>query len=450
MFVATPPPLGELVQEFPAATILAELVTLTPGRPERAAGEYLHWNKLQHLEHPRGFNAKEWWLRVKLRRVADMRPFALTGPDEVEFTYNLTDRILEQLHHIDRRLADGAAANRLIASEREAGRRFLVNARMEEAIRSSQLEGATTSQVVARELLISGREPQDLGERMVANNYRALRFMREEMGGRLTPQSVLELHRIVSDGTLRNPAAGGRLQQPGEERVAVFYRDDEEQPIHRPPPAEMLPERLQLLCDFANEREDNGRFVPPVVRAILVHFWLAYDHPFEDGNGRTARILFFWMMRAQGYWLAEYLPISRLLRVAPAQYTRAFLETETDNGDTTYFLLNQLGVIERAIEDFDLYVQSKKDELRDTKRLLDDVDDLNGRQIVLLTHAVKHRDHSYTFGGHAHSHRVTHETARSDLRGLAERGFLTQRRRGRTYVFEPAPNLAELLKESGQ
>lgn len=60
-----------------------------------------------------------------------------------------------------------------------------------------------------------------------------------------------------------------------------------------------------------------------MLRAILLHFWLAYDHPFEDGNGRTARSLFYWYMRTQGYWLVEYLLISNILRKAPAQYTRA-------------------------------------------------------------------------------------------------------------------------------
>ncbi len=449
MYVAEPPPIGELVHEFPMETVLGELISLTPGRPEREAGEYLHWDKLRHLAHPRGFSDREWWLRVKLGRIADMRLFPLTGPDGLEFTYCLPDRILKHLHHIDQRLAGEVAMDQVITSERAAGRRFLVNSRMEEAIRSSQLEGAATSRQDAQEMLRSGREPRSRGERMVANNYRALQFMREEIGERLSPEAILELHRILTEGTLKDPATAGRLQHPGEPRVAVFYRDEDEQPIHKPPAAEELPERMQMLCDFANEGENGEHFVPPVVRAILVHFWLAYDHPFEDGNGRTARILFFWMMRTRGYWLAEYLPISRLLRVAPAQYTRAFLETETDDGDTTYFLLHQLRVIEQAIEDLDLYLQRKTEELHDVRRMLDDVEGLNGRQIVLLTHAVKHPDHTYTFGGHARSHRVTHETARADLGGLADRGLLLRNRRGRSYVFEPAPNLRERLKESG-
>src|SRR5262249_33047619 len=192
-----------------------------------------------------------------------------------------------------------------------------------------------------------------------------------------------------------------------------------------PPPAEQVPERMRALCDFANEGEEGERFVHPVVRAILLHFWLAYDHPFVDGNGRTARILFFWLMRQRGYWLAEYLPISRLLRKAPARYVRAFMETETDEGDTTYFLIHQLGVIERAIEDLHLYLQRKMAETRDVELLLRGDGDLNGRQLALLTDAIRRPDAIYTFDSHATSHRVSHETARSDLRLLTERGLLS-------------------------
>lgn len=335
----------------------------------------------------------------------------------------------------------------VVTSEREAGQRFLVNSLMEEAIRSSQLEGATTSRVIAKELLRSGREPKDRSERMIANNYRALQFMREEMGETLSPESILELHRILTEGTLDDPSAAGRLQQPGEKRVAVFDRDDGE-PIHRPPPAEQLPERMRLLCEFANEGEEGEQFVYPVVRAILLHFWLAYDHPFEDGNGRTARILFFWLMQRRGYWLAEYLPISRLIRKAPAQYARAFMETETDGGDTTYFLIHQLKVIERSLEDLHLYLQRKISEVRKVELLLHGDDELNGRQLALLTDAVRHPDGLYSFDSHSTSHRVSRETARSDLKQLVDRGLLVQRRRSRMYVFEPAPDIEERLKES--
>lgn len=410
---------------------------------------YLHWDKLRHLSPPDELTSEEWWLKIKFSRTSDLRPLPLADPEGRPFGYTLPDMVLQHLHHIDQRCSGEVAMDEVVTSERQAGRRFLVNSLMEEAIRSSQLEGATTSRVVAKELLRSGREPRDRSERMIANNYRALQFMRDEMGQTLTPESILQLHRILTEGTLDDPSAAGRLQRPGEERVAVYDRDGE-RPIHRPPPAEQLPERIDLLCRFANEGEDGGRFVHPVLRAILLHFWLAYDHPFEDGNGRTARILFFWLMSTRGYWLAEYLPISRRIRSAPAKYARAFMETETDGGDTTYFLIHQLKVIEGAIEDLHAYLGRKIAEMRDVESLLQDDEGLNGRQLALLTDAIRHPDSTYTFDSHAAGHRVSHETARNDLRRLERRGLIVRRGRGgRRHRFEPAPDLPQRLKESG-
>ena len=444
MHVERAPTVAELFSRLDDAAII-EAVSHGPDR--RAADRYLHWDKLRHLDPPPGLTSEQWWLQVKTAREGELRPLPLRDSGGHPFHYGLLDRMLRSLHQIDQRCAGEVGMDEIVTSEPRAGRRFLVNSLMEEAIRSSQLEGATTSRVVAKELLRSGRRPKDRSERMIVNNYRALRFMREEMGTALSPEAVLELHRIVTEGTLDDPSAAGRLQQPGEPRVAVFDRD-EGKPVHVPPPAEQLPARLRQLCDFANQGDAAEPFVHPVLRAILLHFWLAYDHPFEDGNGRTARILFFWLMRTRGYWLAEYLPISRLIRDAPAQYGRAFMETETDGGDTTYFLIHQLDLIERAIGDLHEYLRRKTAEVKGIVGLLQGADFLNGRQLALLTDAVRDLNATYSFESHAASHRVSHETARSDLRGLVDRGLLVQRRVGRKHLFHPAPDLPTRLKES--
>jgi Fic family protein len=410
--------------------------------------DYVHWDKLRQLEPPGDLSREEWWLLIKWGRQNVQRAIPLTDPAGNHFVYGVPDLVARRLHYVDQRCAGEIAMSEVVTADAHARAHYLVNSLMEEAIRSSQLEGATTTRRVAKELLQTGREPKDRSERMILNNYRALQYMRDEMPTELTPGTVIELQRILTEGTLDNPDAAGRLQRPGEERIAVVDRVDGTV-IHAPPPAEQLPVRLRSLCDFANEGESPDRFIHPVLRAILLHFWLAYDHPFEDGNGRTARALFYWYMRTHGYWLVEYLSISRILRQAPAKYTRAFVLTETDERDVTYFIVYQLDVIQRAVEQLHDSLRQKIKDVRDVEALLKGSDQFNHRQFALLANALRVPDAIYTFKTHAASHGVTHETARSDLLPLVEMGFLEQRRQGRRYTFTPPADLAERLKASG-
>lgn len=227
-----------------------------------------------------------------------------------------------------------------------------------------------------------------------------------------------------------------------------MVQDQEGQLLHRPPDAHELEARLQALCDFANGSHDT-EFLHPVIRAIVLHFWLAYDHPFVDGNGRTARALFYWSMAAQGYWLCEYISISRVLMKSPTQYYRAFLYSEHDDNDATYFILNQLKVVQQAIEDLHAYLSDKSGEMARTEalfgRTLQERFNANARQLALLNHALKHPQFAYTIGAHQRSHGVSYETARVDLLSLADAKLLELRKRGRQFVFISPVNLKTRL-----
>jgi Fic family protein len=444
VYVATPPDTVDLWARVGGERVVGPVFTAqTEGRLD--AG-YLHWDRLRHLNPPFELSREEWWLAVKLSRRALLRELPLRDSHGRPFTYATPDGVLRLLHHVDQRCSGEIAMAEVVASDEQARHHYLVNSLMEEAIRSSQLEGATTSRRIAKELLRTGRKPKDRSERMILNNYRALEFMREEVGDRLTPALVLELHRILTEGTLDDPTAAGRLQSVEDERISVVDAQDGSV-LHTPPPAEQLPERLQALCDFANQGDDESEtFIHPVVRAILLHFWLAYDHPFEDGNGRTARTLFYWYMRARGYWLVEYLSISRILRRAPSQYSKAFLFTETDERDTTYFLLHQLRVIERAVRELHVYLARKAGEVRDLERRLEGHADFNHRQLAVLSDAIRNPTSVYTYQSHASENRVTHETARNDLHALWDRGLLQRRKVGRRHAFVAAPDIAQALE----
>lgn len=439
MYVATPPSVDEILAGLEPDRVMKAVARFSRAA-ENASADYVHWDKLRHLQPPADLTHEEWWLWVKLGRRPLLRNLPLSDAEGARFSYSLPDEALRLLRYTDQRCAGEIVMAEVVTVDEQARQHYLVNSLMEEAIRSSQLEGATTSRAVAKELIRSGRPPRNRSERMIVNHYRALLFMRSDMQGDLTPDQVLALQSILTVDTLDNPDAASRLQLVDEERVAVYDRVDGSL-IHRPPPADQLPDRLNQMCEFANQSEDAAPFIHPVVRSILLHFWLAYDHPFEDGNGRTARTLFYWSMRRHGYWLTEYLSISRILRKAPAQYSRAFTYTETDERDTTYFILYQLAVIKRAVEELHRYLRRKVREVREVEQLLRDTGDMNHRQLSLMSDAIRNPSREYTYRSHASSHRVTHETARNDLHELARRKLLKRAKSGRRHVFTVSPNL---------
>jgi Fic family protein len=362
------------------------------------------------------------------------------------FVVGLPDRAQELLHRID--MALGSRSDVVpLAGHDHFRDRYIISSLMEEAITSSQLEGASTTRVLAQDMLRSGRRPADKSERMIYNNYAGMRWIREQGARALTPDMVRTLHRILSAGTLSSPEMEGRMQQASDIRVHVVDNIDGSI-LHAPPDASELPARLHAMCEFANQGLSDQRYLHPVVRAIILHFWLAYDHPFEDGNGRTARALFYWGMLNQKYWLAEFLTISNLIYAAPGKYRRAFLHTETDDNDLTYFVLHQLEIIDRAIDNLRGYIQRKTQQHRELDRMLRDGSALNHRQRALLTHALRNPKHVYDIESHRRSHDVAYATARADLLQLAKLGLLQQRKNGRTLRFQARLDLEQRLSQT--
>jgi len=287
-------------------------------------------------------------------------------------------------------------------------------------------------------MLAEGRAPRDRSERMILNNYITMRRITELKGEPLTPEMVLNVHRLVSENALDVADGAGRMRRP-DERIDVA--DTHGQVLHDPPPAEELPRRLEVMCNFANGKIPDY-FIHPVIRGIILHFWLAYDHPFVDGKGRTACALFYWQMLHAGYWFFGFVSISQILRKAPVQYGTAFLQTETDDNDLTYFVLHEAEVIRKALKELHDYVERKSRETRICMRLPGGFAELNQRQQALLTHAVRHAGFISKIAGHMSRHGIVYDSARLDLSKL---GLLEQRKTGRALGFVAPPVLEKRL-----
>jgi Fic family protein len=409
-------------------------------------GRYLHWDELRFRKPPEGLTREDWWLGLKMRRQTAYRAIPLKDTRGQKFHFTVPDLVTDLLHQIDRGGGTFVEIPEQVTNAEQRDR-YVVRSLMEEAITSSQLEGAATTREVAKKMLTEGRKPRDRSERMIVNNYVTMRHILELKDKPLTSEVIFQIHREISEGTLDKSGAAGRFRRPDED---IKVMDEIEGTVfHIPPPANELPERLEVMCDFANAKTPDF-FVHPVIRGILLHFWLAYDHPFVDGNGRTARALFYWQMLHSGYWLFEYISISQFLRKAPVQYGTAFLHTETDEGDVTYFIIHQAEVIRRALIDLHNYVARKSAETRACLNALQQHPELNHRQQALIAHAVRHPGYAYQIAGHGARHAVTYATARADLLALAKLKFLEHRKVGRAFVFIAPRDLESRLRAKGK
>lgn len=442
----SPPPIAELVREV-FADDQDRFQQLSEAKIHQLPkGKYPHWNELRYRKPPKDFTLGEWWFSKKLARMGTSRQLPFKDKNGRPFSYSMPDSILRMSSEVDRD-ASGQVSMPYLVTHANTRDTYLVNSLIEEAITSSQLEGASTTRKVAKEMLRKGRSPHTKSEQMIHNNYRAMQFIREVSDQNLNSDVILELQRIVTDSTLEDPSGAGRWRRPEEDIKVVDPRDNTE--LHVPPDANEIPERIELLCAFANGKEGET-YIHPIWRAILLHMMLGYDHPFVDGNGRTARALFYWSMSRQGYWLTEFVTISKILRTSPARYARSFLYVTTDDNDTTYFIHYQLRVLLRAIKALQEYLQKKMSEIRETEHLLQGSNVLSGilnpRQLALINHALKNPDTSYEIEAHRKAHSVTYETARTDLLTLSNVGLLTKRKRGRAYVFWAPADFRECLE----
>jgi Fic family protein len=440
-----PPPFLESLRRLLDAPHGAERLEALTRLGPAPGGRYRHWDTFRHAPPLADFSPEEQWAAVKVARRALYRELPLKDPDGGPFRYALPAPALEMLHQIDRNAGGNIQGSEQVTNPATRDT-YLFKSVVEEAITSSQLEGASTTRRVAKAMIQEGRPPRDRSERMILNNYQGLLYVRRFIAEPLTPGIVRELQRLLTRDALDEPDAAGRFRRADEE--IVIEDDTTGARLHTPPPAHELEERMQAMCDFANGK-GTDEFIPPAVRAIVLHFWLAYDHPFVDGNGRTARALFYWLMARQGYWLCEYVSISRILKKARGKYARSYLYTETDDNDLTYFILYQMRVLLRAIEELHDYLARKAAEMHEAEALVRQASvvggDLNQRQVALINHALREPHARYTVESHRVSHGISYETSRSDLLKLVRQGLLSQRKVGKAHTFLPVAELRERL-----
>jgi len=376
--------------------------------------EYLYWDKAKYLGDKS--ESANLWKSIKMIRQLGFKKLNISLKFKLNLNYGINDFLQQKLHYLDFNFGAGIQKEQLLSDIDK--HRYLTNSLMEESIFSSMIEGATTTRIKAKEMLRKEKKPADKSEQMILNNYKTIQYISENKNEEITKERLFEIHKLVTENTLES------------ENVGVFRNSDDVKVmnqitgeiVHNPPPFSELESLMDSFCLFFNENPKEN-FIHPIVKASILHFLIGYIHPFVDGNGRTARALFYWHLLKNGYWLTEYLSISRVILKSKTQYEKAYLYTEMDEMDVSYFIHYQVKVLIQAFEDLKEYISNKKKEENKFSKYLK-IPNLNERQAQILFWIEENPNRFFTVKEIQNIFSITNQTARTDIEDLVTLDYL--------------------------
>ena len=376
---------------------------------------YEYWDKVKYKKLPEGFTPQMLWTNVKASR---LRSTILVW-EKYGINLCITSQMQRLCHEFDMKFGSFWEAEDDTQSAEK--RYYLSSSLMEEAIYSSKMEGASTTRIVAKDMLRKKKSPQNKSQQMIANNYNTIQYIVEHKDEPLTEETLLHIHRLMTEKTMDNPEDTGRFRTNDKVVVADMAEGDI---IYTPPSFQEIPEFVESLCDFFNN--DNPRtFIHPIIRGIIVHFMLAFMHPFADGNGRTARALFYWYMLKEKYWLTEYMSISRVIAKSKPSYEKSFRYVENDGNDIGYFVAYNLRALDISFQQLTDYIQRKQREKKAATSFMI-AGNINYRQAMILQRLKEEPNTIMTVKDVQEQFSVSSMTARKDLSDLVRQGYLTE------------------------
>ncbi|MBT5021409.1 Fic family protein [Candidatus Woesearchaeota archaeon] len=389
--------------------------------------EYIHWDQLRYKKIPNNIKPEYIWIFLKLFRNSQSKIFNFA---KWKFKFMLTDESQRRLHILDKGTA-GNLETGLESMHTSGRKRYIISSLMEEAIASSQLEGAATTRKIAKDLLRKKKKPKNYSEKMIVNGFKTIQKIVKMQNVKITPQIIIELQKEITKDTLKDENDSGRFRDNDD--VVVGDPIELEKIYHKPPDYQKVPKLIEEFCDFAND--DDHQFIHPIIKGIILHFLIGYIHPFNDGNGRTARTIFYWYVLSRGYWLFEFMAVSRIILRSKKKYGLAYLYTETDNNDLTYFINYNLCAIEEALQDMEEHIAKKQKEQSEAMNLIKNKKDINLRQAEILKEFIKEPEKGFDISEIRGAYNIAYDTARNDLLHLEKLKYIEKITDQKKFVF---------------
>ena len=244
--------------------------------------------------------------------------------------YNLTDVMLSTAAEIS------AKAERLTLAKNLGARPMLRRNNRIRSIHSSLAIEANLLSIDEVRSVIDGKlvigPAKEIQE--VKNAYQAY-----EMLGQFDPYSLEDLKRLHGVMTYLTVQRSGVFRTHNE---GVFSGD---RCIFMAPPPEFVPEQMASL--FAWMRRSKG-IVHPLILSSVFHYEFVFIHPFEDGNGRMARL---WQTALLTDWnpIFQYLPLESRVHAFQSDYYDA-INTCHGAGNSDAFIVFMLDAVSRTLD----------------------------------------------------------------------------------------------------
>ena len=373
--------------------------------------DYSHWDRVRHRTKE-GLDPKIVWAFMKIMRKNNYKHLKIGN---IKMCYSLIDEFQKTIHNIDVKAPTSIlSTNGLNEKEKKI---YSVSSVMEESIASSQIEGAATTTPVAKKMLRENRRPKNGSEQMIVNNYNAMRLIKQLKNKDLTQELIFSVHREITKNTIEDPAYEGRYRDTDDIVVSDKYTGDV---FHEPMRSDEIHRTMECLCDFVNSEDV---FIHPLIKGIMIHYLIGYIHPFVDGNGRTARSLFYWYLLKKGYWIVEFMSLSKAIKKDRTKYDMSYLLSEADENDMIYFIKFNLSKVEEALDDFILYVENKRKEQRELEIKISGHPLLPMRQRMIILDAMRSGE-TFSIYEIQSKYQVTYQTARADVMHLEALGLI--------------------------
>ena len=362
------------------------------------------------------------WREIEEDRHRKANPLDLFDKKGKPFWFVLTPGLLALISEVER--------NRGFLTSLKLPKKFLDRLASEtekkEAYYSSHIEGAVTSLEVAL-LHLSKPSRKDYGDeslQMIVNNRDVLEYIRKQSSNPFSHEMICKLHKILVRNTHKE-----RPITVGEYRKGPIYVvDSQGQVAYEGPPASGVMRMMDAYVQWMNRILE----VHPLIKAAFVHLYFVHVHPFDDGNGRSARALSNLYLMKQDYQFINFLAPSDYFDHHRGEYYRAIQNAEVHGSDATVFILYYLTALVEQLKGVQIEIEKEK-KVKDIRDLLSQKVQakLDKKQVKALQWMFEHPE-AMTTKRYCKLGQCSDETARKDFNRLLEAGLIQKIGRGRT------------------